>query len=179
MRRGRNATHEHESFDPPGGGGQPPARDPTVTRPLSVRLLVVLLVFQGLSGLAGGVALSLDPTGTGIGLDPAWLDGSPFPDYGVPGVFLLVVLGLGPLGAALLVIRDSPWAWSAALLTGLVLVAWILVEIGIVGLQMRPPLQLVYGLLGVGITALALHPTVREHLREPVDGAPDGHRRDA
>lgn len=134
---------------------------------LSVRLLVVLLVFQGLSGLGGGWALSLDPTGTGIGLDPTWLDGSPFPDYRVPGVFLWVVLGLGPLGAALLVLRRSAWAWSAALLTGLVLLAWILVEIAVVGLQMRPPLQLIYGLLGAGITGLALHPTVRERLREP------------
>lgn len=128
------------------------------------KLLLALLVFQGVSGVAGGLALTLDTTGTGIGLDPAWLNGSPFPDFRVPGLFLLVILGAGPLLVARLVHRRNPWGWSGSLMVGLTLLAWIYVEILVVGYQADPPLQLVYGLVGLAITSLALHPGVRRAL---------------
>jgi penicillin G amidase len=134
-------------------------------RPTLSVLLFALLVFQGLSGLAGGLALTFDATGASIGLDPGWLDGSLFPDFRVPGLFLLVFLGIGPLITARMVWRRGAWAWSASLMVGLTLLAWIYVEILVVGYQPRPPLQLVYGLVGLAIVGLALHSSVRRELR--------------
>lgn len=128
--------------------------------------LVALLLFQGASGVGGGLALTLDATGTGIGLDPAWIAGSPFTDYRIPGLFLLLVLGVGPLVATALVLRRSPWAWSASLMVGLTLLAWLLVEVAVIGWQPDPPLQLIYGIVGGAIVFLTLHPTVRRELRE-------------
>ena len=48
---------------------------------------------------------------------------------------------------------------------GLTLVAWIYVEIRVVGYQPRPPVQVIYGLIGVALVAVTLHPGVRRELR--------------
>lgn len=97
-------------------------------RPLLVSLLAALIAFQGISGIAGGVGLVLDPSGRAIGLDPRWLDGSPFPDYLVPGAILMIVLGIVPLVVAIGVLRRREWAWLASLLVGIALIVWIVVE---------------------------------------------------
>jgi hypothetical protein len=123
------------------------------------------MIFQGLSGLAGGCGLTWDPTGSAVGLDPGWLEGSPFGDYLIPGVILLLVLGIGPLLVTLGILRRSPWAWAASLLTGVALIIWIVVEVLVVGYIAQPPLQLIYGLVGLGIVATTLLPTVRCHFR--------------
>lgn len=137
---------------------------PPSPRPPTLHLLVLLLLFQGASGLAGGLALTLDPTGSTLGLPAAWLAGSPFPDYRMPGLFLLVVLGVVPLWIAVRVRRREAWAWPGALMVGLLLLAWLVVEIRVVGYHATPPLQLIYGLVGIGIVALCLAPAVRGDL---------------
>jgi hypothetical protein len=69
-------------------------------RPVSLSLLVLGLVVQGLSGLYGGGALVMDPTGSRLQLPLSLLDDAPFSDYLVPGLLLLTVLRLGPLVVA-------------------------------------------------------------------------------
>jgi hypothetical protein len=108
--------------------------------------------------------LVVDPTGDAIGLPLDWLQGSPFPDYRLPGLFLLAVLGAVPLWVAARVWRRRAWAWPGALMVGLVLLAWLVVEIRVVGFQNEPPLQAIYGLVGAGIVILCLAPSVREDL---------------
>ena len=133
-------------------------------RPIAVRVLVTLLVFQGLSGVAGGYGLTRDPTGSAVGLDLRWLEGSPFPDYLVPGVVLLLALGIVPLVVAAGILWRLRGAWLASLLVGLALINWIGVQVAIIGYISQPPLQLIYGLVGVGLVATALLPAVRQHV---------------
>ena len=140
--------------------------------PLSVYLLGAALLLQGISGLAGGIGLVGDPTGRSLGIPLEWLSGSPFDSYLIPGVVLLVALGVFPLVVTYGVWNRRPWSWSAALLVGLMLLVWIAVEILVIGYQPAPPLQLVYGLLGLLITILVLLPGLRRYLRQP-----DGYRR--
>jgi hypothetical protein len=64
-----------------------------------VTLLANLLVFQGLSALAGGTALLAAPRGSPV-FPLALLEGSPFATFHVPGLLLFVLLGLGPLAVA-------------------------------------------------------------------------------
>ena len=59
--------------------------------------LLAALAMQGLSGLAGGYGLIADPSGEAVGLRLAWLDQTPFSDYLLPGLILLIVLGAFPL----------------------------------------------------------------------------------
>ena len=67
------------------------------SRPVNVYILMGSIVFQGLSGLLGGIRLVLDPTGESIQIPLSWLAGSPFDDYLIPGLILFFVLGIFPL----------------------------------------------------------------------------------
>ncbi len=81
----------------------------------------------------GGYGLLTDPEG--LGLETAWLDGSPFSSYQLPGIVLLVVIGGGMAATALLAIVGSKYAALAAYVMGIVLVAWGTVETVTVGYQ--------------------------------------------
>lgn len=133
----------------------------TEGRPIAIRILLGLLLFQGVSGVAGGYGLTMDPTGSAVGLDVEWLNGSPFADYLIPGIILFVVLGFAPLIVAVGIIRRLRWACMASLLVGLALLIWIIVEVVIVGYIAQPPLQVVYGLIGCGIVATTLLASAR------------------
>lgn len=123
------------------------------------------LAFQGLSAVAGGIVLLADPTGAALGLPLAWLEGSPFRDYAIPGLVLLTALGVGPLWVVYGLWLERAWSWTGALLVGLALLGWLAVEIAVVGYQPQPPLQLLYGLVGALVVALCLLPSVRRRLR--------------
>lgn len=133
------------------------------TRPALRYLLTAALLFQGVSGVAGGIALVSDPTGGLLGLPLGWLVGSPFSDYFIPGMVLLVGLGIFPLLVVYGLQRRRSWAWPAALLVGLALLIWIGVEMLVIGYHPEPPLQLIYGLLGLVLLVLALLPPVRRY----------------
>ena len=120
------------------------------------RILFFLLVFQGLSGCLGGVRLVADPSGTGIDLPVELLAGSAFSNYLVPGLVLLIVLGIGPWVAAYGVWRRSPWGWTSSFVVGAALIIWLAIQIRIIGYHSDPPLQLTYGLLACAIAALAV-----------------------
>jgi len=123
-------------------------------RPISAYLLMVALGFQGLSGLAGGLGLMVDPSGARIGLPITLLEGSVFGDFLIPGVILFSVLGVVPSFVLLGFLADRSWARVAALWVGMALVAWIVIEVMIVGYQPRPPVQLIYAALGIIIVGL-------------------------
>ena len=124
----------------------------------SAYLLMASLLFQGFSGLVGGAALTLDRTGSIMQLPLDWLQGSLFSDYRLPGVILFTVLGIFPLVALWGSWSRRPWSGAVSLIVGLALVIFIGVEISIIGYHPRPPLQVIYGLLGLAIVGLALRP---------------------
>lgn len=134
------------------------------SRPIALLLLLLGLLVQGLSGLWGGGVLVWDPTGTLLQMPLSLLDGAPFADYFVPGLILLTLLGVGPLIVGIGVWRGRPWAWYGAVAVGGALVVWIGVEVWMIGYHTDPPLQLIYGTLGVLLLALSLRPSVRRAL---------------
>lgn len=135
-------------------------------RPASVLALLLLLGFQGLSGVAGGLGLVYDPSGSTMGLSPELLAASPFGDYLVPGLVLLLVLGVVPCVVAIALWNRRRWARIAGLFVGGALVLWIGVQIALIGYRAEPPLQLVYGAIGVTIVGLAFLPSVKWDLEE-------------
>lgn len=135
-------------------------------RPASVLALLSLLGFQGLSGVAGGLGLVYDPSGSTVGLPLELLEESPFGDYMVPGLILLLALGVVPCLVAIALWNRRRWARMAGLLVGAALVFWIVVQVGLIGYQAEPPLQMVYGAIGVIIVGLASFPSVKWDLEE-------------
>lgn len=132
-------------------------------RPVLVKLLIACIIFQGISGLFGGLGLILDPTGKTLNIPLSWLDGSPFTNYLIPGLILFFVLAVFPIYTALGLLNNKFVYWQLSLMLGIALLIWIVTEIIIIGYQSNPPLQLIYGILGIIILSLTLQPKVKNH----------------
>jgi hypothetical protein len=150
------------------------AATPTSHRPVAVRTTIGVLVFLGISAVAGGVALVL-----GVGAAPPadWLDDIPVIDsWVVPGLVLGIGFGVGSLLGAYGMLRQPRWAWLgfaerltrhhwswiATILLGAGHIAWIALEL--IYLRETSDLQAVYGATGIALVALPMHPAVRRHL---------------
>ena len=129
--------------------------------------LVIGTLLLAVTALFGGLNLVRDPTGASIDLvipvDLSHLVGTPFSDYAVPGLILIVFLGLLPLAVVYGQLTRTPWAWPASILTGIILIGWIVVEVSLIGYL--SPLQPAYGLLGIGLVVLCFLPSVQAYLR--------------
>jgi hypothetical protein len=123
--------------------------------------LIALLILQGISAVGGGAVLVAAPDGSMLGMPLSALDGTPFPNFLIPGLILLVVLGITPLVIAYGLVRRFRWAWPAALLFGPALMVWIIVQILLIGYSNEPPLQAIYGALGSLILVVSILPSVR------------------
>ena len=121
-------------------------------------ILSFLVLFQGLSGIIGGTALIIDPSGELLGIPLKWLDGSSFPDYLIPGIILASILGIYPLIAFIGLLRKQYWAITATRNLGFALIIWIATEIIVIGYKSEPPLQLIYGILGLIILLISYFP---------------------
>jgi hypothetical protein len=126
-------------------------------RPLSrvAKAAVVLETLLSIGALGGGLVLIIAPRGEIMPLPLSALAGSPFDTYLVPGLILFGVLGLGPLVAARLAWLRHPLAPTAAFVVGVGLLIWVAVEVAVIGYSNEPPLQAIYGILGVAIVLVA------------------------
>jgi asparagine N-glycosylation enzyme membrane subunit Stt3 len=133
---------------------------PTGLSPRGRLVLVATELVVGFGAIYGGYGLLTDAEG--LGAEESWLEGSPFADYTVPGVVLLVVIGGGLLTAAVLAALGHRLAPGAALVMGVALLTWGVVETVTVGWQGPPQVALLAAfvvapaaiLIGVGRTAL-------------------------
>ena len=112
--------------------------------------------------------MTVDPTGEWLVLPLTMLADSPLTDFQLPGFILLTMLGVLPLVVAWASYTRKRWSWYGVLLVGFTLVVWIGLQLALVGYHPDPPLQIVFGALGVVIVALAMLPSVRE--REQAKG---------
>jgi len=88
-----------------------------------------LLAFGALNAFAGGYyGLS---GAKGVPLE--WLQGSPFDDYSVPSLILLIVVGGSLLIAAITVFACARIARASALTAGAIVLVWIAVQVAILG----------------------------------------------
>ena len=91
--------------------------------------LTSLLAFGALNAFGGGYyGLS-----GAEGVPTEWLAGGPFEDYFVPSLFLFVVIGGWLLLATIAVAMSWRRARAVALAAGLLLLAWIAVQVAIIG----------------------------------------------
>ncbi len=62
-----------------------------------------------------------------------WLQGSPFSDYFIPGLFLFIVIGGSAATAAFAVFTKHRMARRTAFICGAVTLLWIVVQMSIIG----------------------------------------------
>lgn len=98
----------------------------------------------------------------------SWLEGSPFPDYRIPRLFLLIVIGGGMLVSVMLAWSRSRLAGPAALAMGATLLGWLAIETVVIGFQAREQFVL---LISTGVAGLVLALLgARSLRRRPDDG---------
>ncbi|MBN1427436.1 MAG: hypothetical protein JXB07_03565 [Anaerolineae bacterium] len=110
-------------------------------RPVLLWLLLFALAFLGLGGLYGGIAMLSDPTGGSLQMTEV-LPLLPVPNFILPGLFLLFVMGLVPLFLIYALLKrpvwmwaeplsrltGRHWAWLGTLSVGAVLIIWLAVQ---------------------------------------------------
>ena len=116
-------------------------------------LLVILLVFLSLSGLFGIVFL-IDPSGESVEIPLSLLDKLPIDTFFLPGLFLLIVYGIGSSVITYGLLRRLMWTPVAGLLLGSVLIGWVIGQIILWGTPVM--LQYIYLTVGVAIFLLSL-----------------------
>jgi hypothetical protein len=92
--------------------------------------LTVIEAVIGLGAIGGGIAIL-----TGAfdqWLPVAWLQGTPFSDYTIPGLLLLIVVGGGMLLAAATQFIQREWAVLLTAAMGLILIGFEIVEIAVI-----------------------------------------------
>jgi hypothetical protein len=136
-------------------------------------LLIFALLFLALGGLYGGIAMLADPTGRSLQVNEI-LPLLPVTDFIFPGLFLLFVMGLGPLILIYgLLARPNwnwadklsrwsghYWSWTGTLVLGLLLAGWLGVQGLLIGFKW--PIQYVTAVNGFLIILLALAPGIRK-----------------
>ena len=141
-------------------------------RPLTLWPLLVVLLFLASGGLYGGIAMLTDPAGGSLGLTDV-LPLLPVSNYILPGLFLLIVMGLTPLvltyglltrpnwnwAATLSRWSAHHWAWIGTLGLGVTLVIWLIVQGLLIGFG--APIQCITAADGLLIILLTLLPSLR------------------
>jgi uncharacterized membrane protein len=117
--------------------------------------LGILQAFIGLGALGGGFMLVRDPSGSALELPMSLLEGSPFTDFLIPGMFLLAVNGIGSMIGAGLSFTRRRYAQEIAIVLGAILVAWIVIQIVII--SSFHWLHVLYFILGVVELGIGLY----------------------
>jgi hypothetical protein len=116
--------------------------------------LGILELLVGIGAVPAGLGLVMDPSGAGLRFDPEWLTGSPFSNFLIPGLVLMIVNGFGSLAGSVASFRRWRSAGVVGLALGIFLMLWIVVQVYWIGLISW--LQPTYFFLGLVECALAV-----------------------
>ncbi|PAF30432.1 hypothetical protein [Paenibacillus sp. 7516] len=137
-------------------------------------VLIILHGFLGIGAIIGGGGLIIDPSGNILQMPNSLLEHSPFRNFLIPGIVLLLVLGIMPIviaislvtqchwkiGVKLNLYPDRHWAWTFSLYTGFALHIWIMVQV--FWIQHVSVIHLVYFAWGIAIQVVTLLPGVQQ-----------------
>jgi len=139
--------------------------DATTKREHRGALLLGLLLFNGISSVAGGLALMT----TWIPEQPSWVQRTDFPSLYFPGVILMANVGGSSLVAAV-AMRKACTGWQlTSVLSGVIMLFWIIGEIA--SIRGFHVLQVVYFVTG-GLV-IWMTPARSRSIRLPAPNSPE------
>jgi hypothetical protein len=134
--------------------------------------LAVIEACIGLGAIGGGIALLIGAMGQWLPV--AFLQGTPFRDYSIPGLLLTVVVGGGMLLAAATQFIQREWAVLLSAAMGLILIGWEIVEVAIIDRYAQAVVpstvvqQVLFSVLGLVIIGLSAYVWMTEYRGEHV-----------
>jgi len=126
----------------------------TIERPAYTWIAIGLELFTAVGAIPVGIQLLMDTTGKMVGFPPGWIEATPFGSYLLPGIYLLLVNGLGMLILAGLTFLRH---WTAPWLTGILgvgLMIWIGVQL--VVMPETSFLQAMFGAIGIVLAVIGV-----------------------
>jgi hypothetical protein len=134
----------------------------------AVRLILVgLEAFVALTSIVYGVGLAVGA----IQFPLAWLQGTPFSDYVIPGLVMAIIAGGSSLLAAATILTGSEVSILVSAFAGLLLIGFEVVEVAIVdrnmgnALLLAGMLQAIYSVLALSIFGSAAFLWMTEYRR--------------
>jgi len=110
--------------------------------------LGVLQIFIGITAVLGGFGLVSDPSGTKMHVPLELLKNSPFNNYLIPGLVLLIVNGVGNVLAGIVTFFRTRYTGYPAIFFGVFLTVYIAIEVWFIGmLNFSQPLYFILGLV--------------------------------
>jgi hypothetical protein len=148
-------------------------------RPVTLWILIFWLLFLALGGVYGGILMLLDPSGSFLQMTEV-LPLLPVPNYVLPGLFLLFIMGLLPLSLiygllalpnwswleSLLPKIQHHWAWTGTVFLSVVLAIWLIFEGMLIGFKWV--IQYVTAINGLLILSFVFLPSVERFYRNRI-----------
>lgn len=127
-------------------------------------ILGILQIFISIGALGGGIVLIISPDGSIMQLPAGLLEGTPFPDFLIPGLILFIINGLGHLIAGILCFMKSKYAGWSGIFFGFGLMIWVFIQVNMIG--GGDPLQYTYFFLGLIESLIGLWIVLPEPIRK-------------
>lgn len=123
-------------------------------RPFVKVFSAFLLLLNGTGALYGGWHLITDPTGNSLQMPVTWLEHSPFENYLIPGIVLLVANGVLSFVALSLLFTKPSYYSLALIVEGCVLLGWITTQMFL--LRTANALQIAFTVTGCSMLLAGL-----------------------
>ncbi|OYU81817.1 MAG: hypothetical protein CFE23_02760 [Flavobacterium sp. BFFFF1] len=121
---------------------------------------IIILIIVGLNAVYAGIVLIVYPNGEILGLSRTILKYSPFTDFYIPGIFLLVLNGISSITVAISTAANKKYYPRLITMQGIILVFWLVFQVNY--LRKVTTLQLAMLLLGILLISIGEIITVKK-----------------
>lgn len=112
-------------------------------------MAICLLLFNSIGAFYGGMNLIIHPDGSGIHLDPALLAHTPFPNYFIPGIILVIANGVLSIAVLFSLLLNHPMYYLHVTFEGCILLGWLFIQILLI--RRIDVLHYIMGATGLGL----------------------------
>jgi len=116
----------------------------------TLTILGIIQAFVAIGAIPAGYSMIVEPDGSDLGMTTDILAGSPFTNFFIPGLFLLIVNGLFNLINAILCFIKFKHASLMGFVLGVALIVWVFVQVYSIGLtHFLQPTYFVIGIIEI------------------------------